>query len=70
MDGPGHYRGAERLLGEAKISTDHYYDEQGAVPTLLAALAHATLANAAATATGSSADWMKTAGTRFSTRDT
>jgi hypothetical protein len=66
MDGPQHYKEAERLLAQAKTSTDHFYGEQQAIPTLLAAMAHATLAAAAATATGSSADWMKTAGTRHS----
>ena len=66
MDGPGHYREAERLLAAARVATDHFYDEQGAIPTLLAAMTHAALANAAATATGSSAEWMKAAGTRLS----
>ena len=66
MDGPQHYREAERLLAQAKTGTDHLYGEQQAIPTLLAAMAHATLAAAAATATGSSADWMKAAGTRYS----
>ena len=66
MDGPSHYREAERLLEAARISADHYYDEQGAVPTLLAAVVHATLANAAVTATGSSAEWMRVAGTKLS----
>lgn len=42
MDGPGHYREAERLLGEARISTEHFYGEQEAVPTLLAARVQAT----------------------------
>lgn len=65
MDGPSHYREAERLLEAARISTDHNYGEQGAAPTLLAAVVHATLANAAATATGSSAEWMRAAGTKF-----
>ena len=66
MDGPGHYREAERLIEAARESTDHYYGEEGAIPTLLAALVHATLANTAATATGSSAEWMKAAGTKLS----
>jgi hypothetical protein len=66
MDGPGHYREAERLLAATRISTDHFYDEQGAIPTLPAAMTHAALANAAATATGSSTEWMKAAGTRLS----
>ena len=64
MDGRSHYREAERLLAQAQTRTDHLYGEQEALPTLLAAMAHATLANAAATATGSGADWMRAAGTR------
>ena len=36
--------------------------EQQAIPTLLAAMAHTTLANAAATAVGSGAEWMRAAG--------
>jgi hypothetical protein len=64
VDGPGHYREAERLLAVAATATNHLYGEQDAVPTLLAALTHATLAHAAATATGSSADWIKAASTR------
>jgi hypothetical protein len=47
MNGPEHYREAERLLAAAQANTDHYYGEQDAVPTLLAAVAHALLANAA-----------------------
>ncbi len=65
-DGPGHYREAERLLAGAATATDHLYGEQDAIPTLLAAMVHATLANAAATATGSRAEWMKAEGTRVS----
>jgi hypothetical protein len=66
VDGPRHYREAERLLAHAQVTTDHFYGEQEAVPTLLAALAHATLANTAAAALGSSRDWIETAGTRLS----
>ena len=66
MDGPGHYREAERLLAGAATATDHLYGEQDAIPTLLAAMVHATLANAAAIATGSGGEWMKAAGTRVS----
>src|SRR5579863_10567727 len=59
MDGPGHYREAERLIAAARIHTDHYYGEPEAMPTLLAALVHAQLASTAVAATGSSAEWMK-----------
>lgn len=64
MDGPSHYREAERLLAEAQTRTDHFTGEQETIPTLLAAMAHATLASAAATATGSGSEWMRVAGTR------
>ena len=52
MDGPGHYREAERLIAAARLNTDQFYGEQDAIPTLLAAMAHATLASAAAAALG------------------
>jgi len=65
IDGPGHYREAERLIAAARIHTDHYYGEPEAMPTLLAALVHAQLASTAVAATGSSAEWMKAAGTKF-----
>jgi hypothetical protein len=66
MTGPAHYAEAERLIAAAKTATDHFYDEQGAVPTLLAALTHATLASAAAAALGSSREWIEAAGGRLS----
>jgi hypothetical protein len=65
MDGASHYREAERLLAQARTATDHLYGEQRAITTLLAALAHATLANAAATAT-STAEWMRAANANLS----
>jgi hypothetical protein len=69
MNGPGHFNEAERLLAEAQTQTTHLYGEQDAVPTLLAALAHATLANAAAVALGDlpleAEPWRDTAGSRL-----
>jgi hypothetical protein len=55
MTGPAHYAEAERLIAAAKTSSDHFYGEQDAIPTLLAALVHAVLGAAAATALGDEA---------------
>jgi hypothetical protein len=68
MDGPQHYTEAERLLKRAQdeASDKDFYREQDAGPTLLAALAHAVLANAAAVAVGGStldsSNWQDVAG--------
>jgi|HubBroStandDraft_6_1064221.scaffolds.fasta_scaffold4151463_2 hypothetical protein len=64
--GPYHYLEAERLLAKARTSTDHFYGEQEAIPTLLAAIAHALLGLTAATGTSSADDakgWTEAAGT-------
>ena len=70
MNGPGYYREAERLLAGAQTSTGHYHSEQDAISALLAALAHATLAQSAATALGAtgldSRSWTAVAGTKYS----
>lgn len=70
MDGPAHYREAERLLAAARTASDHFYGEEDAIPTLQAAQVHATLAHAAATALGSAAldgrAWADVAGTKLS----
>ena len=63
MDGPSHYRKAEEILADLG---QHSYSAGLEHSLGLQALTHATLANAAATATGSSAEWMKVAGTRLS----
>jgi hypothetical protein len=52
MNGQDHYAEAERLLARAKTSTDDYYGAENDVPTLLAALVHAVLANTAVAALG------------------
>jgi len=56
-------------LAEAQTHTTHLYGDQDAVPTLLAALAHATLANAAAVALGDlpleAEPWRDAAGSRL-----
>ena len=69
MDGQGHYREAERLIAAARLNTDHFYGEQDAIPTLLAAMAHATLASAAAAALGEAPAemraWTEAAGTKL-----
>ena len=62
MDGPSHYRRAEEILIDIG---EHSYSGELEVSLGLQALTHATLANAAATATGSSGEWMRTAGTRL-----
>jgi hypothetical protein len=73
MDGPQHYSEAERLLEQAEAMAEDkdFYREQDAVPALLAALAHATLANAAAAALGTSdrdhISWRRVAGANSGT---
>jgi hypothetical protein len=65
MTGPDHYREAERLLAAAQGATDQFHGQHDAIPTLLAAAAHAMLANAAATGATSqndSREWIRTAG--------
>jgi hypothetical protein len=52
MNGQGHYAEAERLLARAKMSTDDYFGAENDMPTLVAALVHAVLANTAVAALG------------------
>ena len=63
MDGVGHYRKAEELLTE--VETLPLTDETVTV-LALQALGHATLANAAAAALGSSREWIEAAGSKLS----
>ncbi len=68
MDGPEHYSEAERLLEQAAAMAENkdFYREQDAVPSLLAALAHATLANAAAAALdGETIRWREATGSKL-----
>ena len=65
MNGPDHYRKAEGILAEIEARPDMARDAEAALS--IHALAHAMLANAAATAIGGRAleerEWMDAAGT-------
>lgn len=58
MTGPEHYREAEKLLKGCKNSHGALMIEGGTAEVLAAALVHAQLANAAATAMGSVSNGM------------
>lgn len=63
MDGPAHYRRAQELLAE--IEANPVFSSETAM-IIGQALVHATLADADATALGSSREWTDVARTRLS----
>jgi len=64
MNGPDHYREAERLLRIAHDRSNDLFGEH-LLATLTAAQVHAVLALTAATALGTDREWTDAAGTKL-----